>query len=223
MINTSNHIPFVHGEGLKQGVVGLPILFTIDGRNADRGRLNCWCRAPSGMMTYLLIVDNKDGTYTVDLNTCEVGMHTVEIEWDDVPIPASPFQVKIYKVPQVRKIRVYGPGLNSQVIGPGAGIFQVDMDDTGAIKIQTPGPKSSYFKVALSPDHPSGRVIKVKFNTMTPGVYTASVLWSNEDVTETDFEHVTGSPFEIFIAINKEHLDKWNKVIKDIKILENSL
>ena len=49
----------IEGDGLKEGTVGQPILFTLDGSKAGPGQLSCRCRSPTGTMTYVYITDNK--------------------------------------------------------------------------------------------------------------------------------------------------------------------
>ena len=53
----------------------------------------------------------------MDLNATEPGLHTVEVEWDNAPIPGSPFLVRIMQAPDVKKVRAFGPGLESGLIG----------------------------------------------------------------------------------------------------------
>ena len=67
------------------------------------------------MKLYFLSLPS-DGTYTVDLNATEPGLHTVEVEWDEQPIPGSPFLVRIMQAPDVKKVRAHGPGLESGVL-----------------------------------------------------------------------------------------------------------
>jgi len=194
----------IEGDGLKEGTVGQPILFTLDGSKAGPGQLSCRCRSPTGTMTYVYITDNKDGTYTVDLNATEPGLHTVEVEWDNAPIPGSPFLVRIMQAPDVKKVRAFGPGLESGLIADFQGNFKVDTKGAGpgTLKVRIHGPKGA-FKVEMSRDHPKERAINVKYNPTESGIYTANVFWSDE--------HVPGSPFEIFVANDEQHLNKWEQ------------
>ena len=50
------------------------------------------------------------------MNATEPGLHTVEVEWDEQPIPGSPFLVRIMQAPDVKKVRAHGPGLESGVL-----------------------------------------------------------------------------------------------------------
>jgi len=194
----------VEGSGIKEGTAGQPVLFTLDGRKAGPGQLSCRCRAPSGKMTYVLISDNKDGTYTVDLNATEPGLHTVEVEWDGQPIPGSPFLVRIMQAPDVKKVRAHGPGLESGTMDSFNGTFQVDSKGAGpgTLKVRIHGPRGA-FKVEMFRDNPKDRIINVRYNPTEPGIYTANVFWSDE--------HVEGSPFEVFVGENEQHLDKWRR------------
>lgn len=104
------------GEGLKEGTAGQPVMFTLDGRKAGDGNLACSCKSPTGKDTHVLISDNGDGTFTVDLNAKEPGVHAVELEWDGNPVPGSPFMVRIMQAPDVGKVKVQGPGLISGLL-----------------------------------------------------------------------------------------------------------
>ena len=192
------------GKGLEEGTVGQPIIFTADGRNAGPGHLSCRCRAPSGEMTHVLISNNNDGTHAVDVNASVAGLHKVHVEWDSEAVPGSPFFVKIMQAPDASKVRVYGPGLTAGIVDTFQGIFHVDTKcgGPGALKVRIQGPKEC-FKVEMYRDHPKDRVINVSYNPRVPGIYTANVFWSDE--------HVDGSPFEIFVAAKKNHLEKWNR------------
>lgn len=196
--------PVVGGEGIKEGTAGQPVVFTLDGRKAGPGQLSCRCRAPSGNMTYVLISDNKDGTYTVDLNASEPGLHTVEVEWDGQAIPGSPFLVRIMQAPDMKKVRAHGPGLESGVLNTFQGLFQVDSKGAGpgTMKVRIHGPKGA-FKVEMFRDHPKDRSINVRYNPTEAGVYTANIYWSDE--------HIVGSPFEIFVAKNEQELNEWKR------------
>lgn len=180
-------------------------LFTLDGRNAGaHGQLTCRCRAPSGQLTYVMMTDNNDGTYTVDLNACEHGQHMVEIDWGGKPIPGSPFSVKIMQSPDERKVKAFGPGLISGVLETFRGIFHVDTKGggPGALKVRVHGPREC-FKVEMYRDHPKDRVINVRYDPSVPGVYTANVLWSNR--------HVNGSPFVVYVAKDADDLEIWKR------------
>ena len=91
-------------------------MFTLDSRKAGEGKLACNCKSPNGKDTHVLISDNEDGTFTIDLNAKEPGVHSVHLEWDGKPVPGSPFMVRIMQAPDVGKVKVDGPGLKSGLL-----------------------------------------------------------------------------------------------------------
>lgn len=194
----------VTGPGLDCRTVGQPVIFMLDARQSGPGCLSFRCRAPSGQTTYVLITDNNNETYTADLNVCEPGLHTVDIEWNEEPVKESPFLVRIFQTPDPEKLRVYGPGIVSSVLGEFIGLFHIDTKGSGAgvLNVSIHGPKDG-FKVNIRRDEIISRTVNVKYNPTIPGIYTVHVLWSNQ--------HATGSPFEVFLASNKEHLKTWQE------------
>eukprot|EP00794_Sanderia_malayensis_P010826 gene10826-11978_t len=188
------------GEGLKQGKTGEPVQFTLDSRNAGDGKLNCQCISPSGKATVVSVADNHDGTYTVDLNATEAGVHHVKLDWDGQPVPGSPFQVKIMQSANPDRVKVYGPGLDNGLLGDYEGYFSVGTAGAGpgTLKVRIHGPKGA-FKVEMFREKEKDRTIGVRYSPKEAGQYTINVLWSGE--------HVMNSPFHVYLADNKHQLD----------------
>jgi len=187
------------GDGLKEGTAGKPVMFTLDGRKAGGGQLTCRCKSPGGKDTYVLISDNKDGTFTIDLNAKEPGLHSVELEWDGKPVPGSPFMVRISQAPDVGKVKVHGPGLKSGLREDYEGSFTVETKGAGpgVLRVRIHGPKGA-FKVQMYRKSEEERTIGVLYNPTEAGIYTVNVLWSDEPAQ--------GSPFQVCIADNKQQL-----------------
>lgn len=203
--------PKVYGRGLDGGVAGQPVLFNVDMRDADLGRLTCKCRTPSGRMTYLLVSDNRNGTYTIDLNTCEPGLHTINLEWNGETLPGCPFITRIHRVEEVRMIRVYGPG--SSKGDHVSNIFHVMNNETcpGRVKVELAGPEDAFY-VDIWSDIINDRIINFRFRPEADGIYSADILWENEDGTEF---HVTGSPYVVFLKNrNRNDVMRKNKPVK---------
>ena len=142
-------LPWVYGNGIKRGVAGRPVTFIVDMRYTRPGHMTCTCQTPSGKMTYVLVHDNNDGTFTVDLNTCEVGTHVVNIKWDDQDVPGCPFKVRIGTHTSVKKVRVYGRGLNSRRFDGTPGLIHIinDEEEAGKVNVKLSGPQKSKLNV----------------------------------------------------------------------------
>lgn len=99
-------------------------------------------------------------------------------------------------------------------VGDFQGLFQVDSKGAGpgTMKVRIHGPKGA-FKVEMYRDHPKDRSINVRYNPSEPGLYTANIFWSDE--------HIVGSPFEVFVAENEQHLREWRNDRERVRQAEN--
>lgn len=95
--------------------------FTVDARDVtksktDDGKISCTINNPSGGKTEKLIVPQGDGTYRISYTPFEEGCHTIDILYDNVPIPGSPFSVNVQRGSDPSKCRAYGPGLEKGIV-----------------------------------------------------------------------------------------------------------
>lgn len=166
-------------------------------------RLICECVTPSGEKSTPVISDNYDGTYTVDINASEPGVHTIDVELNGTKIPGSPYLVRIVQAADKKKVHFYGKGLASGLFDDFEGLFHVDTKGAGPgdLKVRVHGPKDA-FKVDMYRDVPGDRVVNVKYEPTVSGMYTINVFWSGE--------HVDGSPRRVFLANDLDELDNWN-------------
>lgn len=96
--------------------VNTPTEFTIDTRaipraKGDEDKVSCSITNPSGGKTEKVITPQSDGTYRVSFTPFEEGRHTIDILYDNVPIPGSPFSVNVKSICEPSKCKAYGPGL----------------------------------------------------------------------------------------------------------------
>lgn len=96
--------------------VNTPTEFTIDTRAipktpGDDNKLSCLITNPTGGKMEKIITPQNDGTYRVSYTPFEEGRHTIDILYDNVPVPGSPFSVNVKRVCDPRKCKAYGPGL----------------------------------------------------------------------------------------------------------------
>lgn len=95
--------------------------FTVDARavaksKTDDGKVSCTINNPSGGKTEKLIASKGDGTYRVSYTPFEEGCHTIDILYDNIPIPGSPFSVNVKSTSDPSKCRAYGPGLEKGIV-----------------------------------------------------------------------------------------------------------
>ncbi|XP_043934724.1 filamin-B isoform X2 [Protopterus annectens] len=141
---------------------------------------------PSGASTDCLIKDNKDGTYVVEYTPFEKGVHAVDILYDDVQVPRSPFKVEVSEGCDPSRVQAHGPGLKEgladkhntfTVVTRGAGI--------GGLGITVEGPSES--KMSCK-DNKDGSCT-VDYVPYVPGDYDINITYGGQ--------HITGSPFRV--------------------------
>ena len=98
-----------------------PNEFTIDTRavarpKGERENIACTISNPSGAITEKVITPQADGTYRVSYSPFEEGQHKIDILYDNMPVPGSPFNVNVSKVCDATKCRAYGPGLQKAIV-----------------------------------------------------------------------------------------------------------
>ncbi|XP_044531588.1 filamin-B-like [Gracilinanus agilis] len=163
--------------------------FTVDSRPLTKvggDHIKTTIANPSGAFTDYLIKDNADGTYDVEYTPFEKGLHTVEVTYDDIPVPNSPFQVAVTEGCHPSRVQAQGPGLKEgftnkpnpfTVVTRGAGI--------GGLGITVEGPSES--KISCK-DNKDGSC-SAEYIPFVPGDYDVNITYGNE--------HVPGSPFRI--------------------------
>lgn len=89
--------------------------FTIDTRaipqQDNEGHVTCIITNPSGSKSEKLVVPVVDGMYKVSYTPFEEGKHTIDIFYDKVPVPGSPFVVNVRRGCDAKRCRAFGPGL----------------------------------------------------------------------------------------------------------------
>uniref|UniRef100_A0A8C4EIE9 Filamin B n=1 Tax=Dicentrarchus labrax TaxID=13489 RepID=A0A8C4EIE9_DICLA len=97
------------GPGLKGGLVGHPAEFTIDTKGAGTGGLGLTVEGPTEAK--IECSDNGDGTCSVSYLPTEHGDYLVNILFENVHIPGSPFKADIQMPFDPSKVVASGSGL----------------------------------------------------------------------------------------------------------------
>ncbi|KAG5835871.1 hypothetical protein ANANG_G00248600 [Anguilla anguilla] len=178
--------PGVEGAGVfREATTG----FTVDARPLTKvggSHIKAQVKNPSGSSTDCVIVDKADGTYSVEYTPFENGVHSVEVLYDETPVPKSPFQVGVTEGCDPTRVLAQGPGLkealteqpnNFSIITRGAGI--------GGLGITVEGPSES--KMSCK-DNKDGSC-HVEYIPYVPGLYDINITYGGK--------HIPGSPFKV--------------------------
>ncbi|XP_023712514.1 filamin-A isoform X3 [Cryptotermes secundus] len=177
-------------DGLEPSVyVDSPTDFVVDSRaiaKRDDGKVTCTITNPSGTKTENLITPLADGTYRISYTPFEEGRHTIDILYDGLPIPGSPFVVNVRRGCDPSKCRAFGPGLEHGLVNQ-ANIFTVETKGagTGGLGLAIEGPSEA--KMTCK-DNRDGSC-SVEYIPTEPGDYDVSIKFADQ--------HIPGSPFKV--------------------------
>ncbi|XP_054669068.1 filamin-C isoform X3 [Grus americana] len=181
----------VYGKGVEpRGVlreVGTD--FTVDARALTKtGGPHVKARVlnPSGATTDTYVTDHGDGTYRVDYTPYEDGLHRVEVTYDEVAVPKSPFRVGVAEGCDPGRVRAHGPGLEGGIVGK-ANRFTVETRGagTGGLGLAIEGPSEA--KMSCK-DNKDGSCT-VEYIPFTPGDYDVNITFGGHPIP--------GSPFRV--------------------------
>ncbi|XP_050314750.1 filamin-A isoform X2 [Anthonomus grandis grandis] len=185
----------VSGSGIQlHGVyVDSPTDFLVDTRGLpvtnDDGKVTCTITNPSGAQTEKLVTALLDGTYKVSYTPFEEGRHTIDIFYDNVPVPGSPFIVNVRRGCDAKKCTAYGPGLDNGILNK-SNVFTVETKGagTGGLSLAIEGPSEA--KMTCK-DNRDGSC-SVEYIPTEPGEYDVTIKFADE--------HIPGSPFKVMVS-----------------------
>ncbi|XP_071409029.1 filamin-C [Pithys albifrons albifrons] len=181
----------VYGKGVEpRGVLReVGTEFMVDARAlAPTGGPHVRARVlnPSGAPIDTFVTDLGDGTYRVEYTPFEEGLHRVEVTYDDVAVPKSPFRVGVAEGCDPTRVRAHGPGLEGGLVGT-ANCFTVETRGagTGGLGLAIEGPSEA--KMSCK-DNKDGSCA-VEYVPFTPGDYDVNITFGGHPIP--------GSPFRV--------------------------
>uniref|UniRef100_A0A8D3CQE7 Filamin C, gamma b (actin binding protein 280) n=1 Tax=Scophthalmus maximus TaxID=52904 RepID=A0A8D3CQE7_SCOMX len=129
---------------------------------------------PSGANTDAYITDKGDGTYRVEYTPYEDGLHLVEVLFDEVSVPTSPFRVSVTEGCDPSRVRAYGPGLEEGLVNkPNRFTVETRGAGTGGLGLAIEGPSEA--KMSCK-DNKDGSC-SVEYIPFTPGDYDVNITF----------------------------------------------
>ncbi|KAK9889074.1 hypothetical protein WA026_004346, partial [Henosepilachna vigintioctopunctata] len=176
--------PSVHTDSVTDFVVDTRAL----SRSNDNGKVMCTITNPSGQQTENCVTALPDGTYKVSYIPFEEGRHTIDIMYDNVPVPGSPFVVNVKRGCDSNKVIAYGPGLDSGIVGK-SNTFTVESKGAGkgGLSLAIEGPSEA--KMTCE-DNRDGSC-SVQYVPTEAGEYDIAIKFADQ--------HIPGSPFKVLV------------------------
>ncbi|XP_051548052.1 filamin-C [Myxocyprinus asiaticus] len=141
---------------------------------------------PSGANTDAYITDKGDGTYRVEYTAFEDGLHLIEVFYDDVAVPKSPFRVSVLEGCDPTRVRAYGPGLEGGLVNkPNCFTVETRGAGTGGLGLTIEGVSEAKM---FCKDNKDGSC-SVEYVPFTPGDYDVNITYGGQPIP--------GSPFRV--------------------------
>ncbi|KAL7677096.1 hypothetical protein ACOME3_003343 [Neoechinorhynchus agilis] len=191
----------VYGPGVDSNqtqIVGKTSEFTVDTHLAGPGNLKVSCIDGEYQMVDVIVIDNKNGTYTCKYVPLAASSHSVTVSYGQIGVDGSPFKVQVRESCDPQRVKVYGPGLEDGVQVNKETFFVVDCRDAGPgdVAVAVTDPNHDDVPLNIS-DHlrPMGEVqadIKLEpgqyfvgFRPTSAGPHLASVVYAGEEVPQS--------------------------------------
>ncbi|XP_054724113.1 filamin-A-like [Uloborus diversus] len=177
-------------DGLEPSVyIDSPTDFILDARAISKrsdAKVQCTIINPSGARTDSFVQSLNDGTYRICYTPFEEGNHTIDITYDGLPVPGSPFKVNVLRGCDPRKVKAFGPGLEHAIVNQ-VNTFTVETKGAGrgALGLAIVGPVEPKMTCR---DNRDGSCT-VEYVPLEVGTHEIGVKFADQDVP--------GSPFKI--------------------------
>nr|XP_042902335.1 filamin-A isoform X2 [Parasteatoda tepidariorum] len=177
-------------DGLEPSVyIDSPTEFTVDARAVSKrseAKVQCKITNPSGTKTDAFVQSQNDGTYKICYTPFEEGNHTIDITYDGLPVPGSPFKVNVLRGCDPRKVKAFGPGLEQAIVNQ-VNSFTIETKGAGrgALGLMIVGPVEP--KMTCK-DNRDGSCT-VEYIPVEIGPHEIGVKYADQDIP--------GSPFKV--------------------------
>ncbi|CAG0912726.1 unnamed protein product [Notodromas monacha] len=185
----------VSGKGVQpDGVfIDCPAEILVDARavkTKSDSVVQCNIANPSGRKTDAFVQPVGDGTYKISYVPVEEGPHKIDITYDGVPVPESPFVTNVRRGCMPSKCKAGGPGLTKGIVNI-TNQFTVETKGAGngGLGLAIEGPSEA--KMTCK-DNRDGSCT-VEYVPTETGEYDVSIKFADT--------HIPGSPFKVPVEL----------------------
>ncbi|XP_017473017.1 PREDICTED: filamin-A [Rhagoletis zephyria] len=194
LVEQSLDVSKIKVDGLEPSVImNAPTDFMVDmskvGSNIDSTKLSCAIFDPKGKVLPSKIVSGpSDDIFRIAYTPFEAGRHTIELLYDNIPVPGSPFVVHVKSGCDPSRCKAYGPGLEKGLTNQ-QNKFTVETRGAGngGLSLAIEGPSEA--KMTCT-DNRDGSC-DVEYLATDPGEYDITIRFADK--------HIPGSPFRVLV------------------------
>lgn len=158
------------------------------GQKIDTSKLSCAITDPKGKNIPSKIIAQSNDVFKILYTPFEAGKHTIELCYDNMPVPGSPFSIFAKSGCDPTRCKAFGPGLQGGFMNQKAK-FTVSTREAGlgGLSFAIEGPSEAKMSCV---DNRDGSC-DVEFMPTEPGEYDISIRFAEK--------HIPGSPFKVQI------------------------
>lgn len=185
---------FIPRSPLPGVVMNADTEFTVDmskvGTDIDKNKLSCTISDPRGNLIPSEIISSQvpNDIFRIAYQPFEAGRHTIELLYDNVPVPGSPFVVHVKSGCDPSRCRAFGPGLDRGTTNNSCK-FKVETRGagTGGLSLAIEGPSEAKMNCI---DNRDGSC-DVEYTPTEAGEYDVTIRFADK--------HIPGSPFKVIV------------------------
>ncbi|MEQ2181435.1 hypothetical protein GOODEAATRI_011523, partial [Goodea atripinnis] len=140
--------------------------------------------AGSGAEEQVKVRDLGNGVYECEYYPQRPGKYIVNITWGGQPIARSPFEVEVGEEAGFQKVRAWGPGLKTGMVGKSADfVVEAIGTEVGTLGFSIEGPSQAKIEC----DDKGDGSCDVRYWPTEPGDYAVHVICDDEDIKDSPF------------------------------------
>uniref|UniRef100_A0A4W6F0Q2 Filamin C n=1 Tax=Lates calcarifer TaxID=8187 RepID=A0A4W6F0Q2_LATCA len=170
--------------------------FKVFTKGAGSGALNVSVKGPTGAEEQVKVRDAGNGVYECEYLPLKPGKYTVNITWGGQPIPRSPFEVEVGAEAGFQKVRAWGPGLKTGMVGKSADfVVEAIGTEVGTLGFSIEGPSQAKIEC----DDKGDGSCDVRYWPTEPGDYAVHVICDDQDIKDSPFmAHILPAANDVF-------------------------
>lgn len=160
-----------------------PQSFQVDTSKAGVAPLQVKVQGPKGLVEPVDVVDNADGTQTVNYVPSREGPYSISVLYGEEEVPRSPFKVKVLPTHDASKVKASGPGLNTTGVPASLPVeFTIDAKDAGEglLAVQITDPEGKPKKTHIQDNHDG--TYTVAYVPDVTGRYTILIKYGGDEI-----------------------------------------
>uniref|UniRef100_A0A336KKF8 CSON010354 protein n=1 Tax=Culicoides sonorensis TaxID=179676 RepID=A0A336KKF8_CULSO len=155
----------------------------------ESSRIKCQIFDPRGNIIPSKLMPGNNDIYRIMYTPFEAGRHTIELLYDNVPVPGSPFVVNVKAGCDPTRVRAFGSGLQGGLRNqPAKFTVETKGAGTGGLSLAIEGPSEAKMTCIDKRDGSCD----VEYTPTEAGEYDITIRFAEK--------HIPGSPFKVLIT-----------------------